>query len=70
MVFTFQLLVSFTASVQRVCTVCLPAFIVRRRVNREGKKTKVDSQCNYRLTGMEMREAETKVGESVSRPGH
>lgn len=41
-----------------MCTVCLLAFIVQHSVNREGKKTKVDSQCNYRLTGMEMRESE------------
>lgn len=71
MVFTFQLLVSFTASTASIYSVFAGIFwehSVNRETERDRKKQKkVDAQCNYRLTGMEMRETETKVGEECQK---
>lgn len=55
MVFTFQLLVSFTAS---MCSVFAGIYCV----NREGEETR-EKHCRYGLTGMEMREARWKRGD-------
>lgn len=58
MVFTFQLLVSFTAS---MCSVFAGIYCV----NREGEETR-EKHCRYGLTGMEMREARWKRGDIKS----
>lgn len=62
MVFTFQLLVSFTASAASMYSVFASIYFAThcQQTERE-RERKVDAQCNYRLSGMEM--SETKVGE-------
>ncbi len=70
MVFTFQLLVSFTASTASMYSVFAGIYFATQCQQRDRERggngeRKVDAQCNYRLTGMEMRETETKVGEGL-----